>query len=260
MALFDRIQVHVPYRALRERIGLLLANGLHPEIYLAGADLPALLSGEGSDLAARLAGAGLRTTVHGPFADLSPGASDRAFRDLTLVRMRGALLGAAPFRPDAVVFHPGFDPVRMREHAALWLRNSLRTWKALLPPPPALASAWILVENIFERDPGSLCALLERLPSPPFGFCLDTGHFRLFSEVPLETWLEALGPRLREVHLHDNRGEADEHLPPGQGSFDFPGLFRLLERLDHAVLGTLEMHREPDIWAGLDYLRAERVL
>ena len=37
-----------------------------------------------------------------------------------------------------------------------------------------------------------------------------------------------LKPRLVNLHVHDNRGETDEHLPVGRGTIDFPWLLRSL--------------------------------
>lgn len=260
MALFERIHAHVPYPALRGHLALLAARRLHPEIYVPQGSLGALLGAEGEDLAAALAAAGLRTTVHAPFADLSPGASDPAFRALTLEKLRSTLTATIPFAPARVVVHPGFDPLRYGAHAAIWRRNSLRTWKQLLPLPPALGETWIVIENIYEPGPETLADLLARLPSPPYGFCLDTGHFQIFSKAPLPAWIQTLGPWLREVHLHDNAGVSDDHLPPGSGRFDFPALFALLAGLAQPVVGTVEMHSVPHIVQALAALERYGVL
>jgi sugar phosphate isomerase/epimerase len=247
MPLDSRLHVHVPWAELRERLPALAGRRLDPEIYFSGGDLSRIAGGEDAELPAALAATGLRCSAHGPFADLAPGAADAGLRDLTTGRLRAALLAAAPYRPRTVVFHPGYVPQRDGEHPRTWLRNSLRTWAALLPLPEPLAHTWITIENIYEAEPDTLVALLRELPSPPFGFCFDTGHFRLFSRVPLEAWIGALGPWIREVHLHDNAGLADDHLPPGQGGFDFAVLLRLLASLPQAVIGTLEMHRDAHV-------------
>jgi sugar phosphate isomerase/epimerase len=118
-----------------------------------------------------------------------------------------------------------------------------------------MPSTWLLLENIFENEPSSLRELLSRLPSPPFGFCFDTGHFQVFSDVSLDEWIESLGPWLREVHLHDNDGSGDHHSPPGRGTFDFDSLFRLLAALPQDILGTIEAHSEADLLESLGYLQ-----
>jgi sugar phosphate isomerase/epimerase len=60
--------------------------------------------------------------------------------------------------------------------------------------------------------------------------------------VPLEEWVDVLGSRLMEIHLHDNHGEADDHLPLGQGNIDFPSLFSLLEKKKIQPTYTIEPH------------------
>ncbi len=44
----------------------------------------------------------------------------------------------------------------------------------------------------------------------------DVGHAHCNSHTPVLKWIEALGNRIGYVHLHDNHGEADEHLGLGQ--------------------------------------------
>jgi len=91
---------------------------------------------------------------------------------------------------------------------AMWisgLKNSLLTWKPLLEEAEAL-SVKLALENVFDEKPEPLRRLLDEVNSPFLGYCLDAGHGNLFSEVPLEDWVGVLGPRLLEIHLHDNHG------------------------------------------------------
>jgi len=252
---FRRIHAHVPFPFLKRKLHFFLERALNPEIYFSYRALEKIPEKDYADLAAILEESGLKATIHGPFYDLSPGALDPGFRALTLQRMTLALERASLFSPECVVFHPGYDPLRFGEHRHVWLKNSLQTWKELIPQGKKMPSTWFLLENIFENDPFSLAELLSRLPSPPFGFCFDTGHFQVFSDVALDEWIGALGPYLREVHLHDNAGTADDHLPPGRGTFDFEALFGLLSHLPEKIIGTVEAHSEDDLLESLDCLR-----
>lgn len=260
MRVFERIQVHVPVHRLGEMMPLLLGRRLNPEIYLPAAPLGDPPGGGLEELAAALAACGLRTTVHGPFADLRHGSGSPLRRAQALATMRAALRAVVPFAPTSVVFHP--DPTHRTapEAVAAGAAASAATLRELLPLPAALATTRLLIENIYETGPERLAELLRALPCPPFGFCFDTGHFQIFSRSPLASWLSVLGPWLCEVHLHDNAGLADEHLPPGRGVFDFPSLFRLLEPLPQPVVGTLEMHNDQDIGEALEYLAAQGIL
>ena len=84
-------------------------------------------------------------------------------------------------------------------------------------------------ENIFEEAPETLRMLVKEINSPNLGVCFDTGHFNLFSKVPLEKWFEEIGDNIIEVHLHDNTGSNDDHLGIGDGNIDFDLFFSLLK-------------------------------
>lgn len=56
----------------------------------------------------------------------------------------------------------------------------------------------------------------------------NIGHANLVPEG-VEGFLDALGiERLGQVRLCDNDGEYEAHLPPGEGTVDFHGLFSAL--------------------------------
>jgi sugar phosphate isomerase/epimerase len=56
----------------------------------------------------------------------------------------------------------------------------------------------------------------------------------------------------REVHLHDNHGEADEHLPIGEGGFDFDRFFKLLSQFGLNPVYTIEPHEEAHLRRSLE--------
>jgi sugar phosphate isomerase/epimerase len=64
-----------------------------------------------------------------------------------------------------------------------------------------------------------------------------------------------LGPYIGQLHLHDNHGSHDEHLPLGSGKIDFYQLFTYLKsnEIPQPII-TLEPHQEEDLWPSLDYL------
>jgi len=63
-------------------------------------------------------------------------------------------------------------------------------------------------------------------------FNFDIGHAHL-ADFPEEERLEKSFLPLRElvssVHLHDNHGEKDEHLPPYDGTIDWPSAIKILQ-------------------------------
>ena len=67
-------------------------------------------------------------------------------------------------------------------------------------------------------------------------------------------WLESLENWLGQLHLHDNHGYRDEHLPVGKGDFDFTSLFGALKSRGLKPLITLEPRSEASLWESLNAL------
>ena len=94
-------------------------------------------------------------------------------------------------------------------------------------------------------------------------FTLDLGHARIKFEGGVEEGFRVLGDNIRHIHLSDNYGEEDDHLPIGEGDTDFSNIFHLLNDFPHII--TLEiLSPGPDpvpIVNSLAYLRTlERTL
>jgi sugar phosphate isomerase/epimerase len=96
-------------------------------------------------------------------------------------------------RPAAIVFHSGYEKWKYALNIDLWLEKSLMTWQPLNEKAAAMGVK-IAIENIFEDEPENLKLLMEKMNSENFGICFDTGHFHLFSRVPLENWMSILKP------------------------------------------------------------------
>lgn len=242
-----RFFVNVPYPMLLARIEDVVARGLSPEIVLDASTLDKLDRKQAHRLAERLQREGLENTLHAPFRDLSPGGADPKVRTVTWERFNQTVELADIFRPKCVVFHPGYDPWRFQDHERFWLQHSVETWTAIVEKAERL-NLTLAVENVFENTPTTLVSLLQHVGSPHFRYCLDVGHLNVFGDVPLDHWVQIMSPYVVEIHLHDNNGSRDDHLPIGQGSIDFPKLCRLVRRyVKNEPLHCLEPAREEDL-------------
>ncbi len=73
--------------------------------------------------------------------------------------------------------------------------------------------------------------LAETLSSLELGrvyVCLDVGHANLVGE-PLRRYAEVLGGRVRVLHVHDNDGFRDLHLPLGEGTLNLGEVAEVIE-------------------------------
>ncbi len=239
---------------LLQRIDFVLRHRLCPEIYFSADDLDACQEEEVRQLSQMLHRSDLPCTIHGPFMDLSPGGVDKKVKEVTRDRLSKTIQVATLLKPGAIVFHPGYEKWKFDGNVRLWLESSLETWKPLVEEAEEQGLT-LAIENVYEEHPDSLLLLLKEIHSPHFRFCFDTGHHHVFSKAPLSLWIESMREYLFEIHLHDNHGEMDDHLPMGEGSFDFRELFNLFSRWKLKPLLTLEPHQEAHLWRGLEAVK-----
>ena len=250
----EPVHIHIPYGKLRDYLALIRKRKYDLEIYLPAAVLGQL---ERADLEVLLDNLdwGPALTLHAPFMDLNPGAVDPMVRSATQMRFKQLLSVAAVLHPRAVVFHAAYDRWRYAGKREVWLENSMETWPRIVEAASKIDGMRIAVENVFDEDPEALAMLIERINSPQFGFCFDTGHFNLFSTVTMEAWFERLGKHLVEVHLHDNKGDADSHWALGKGTVDFARFFQLLQQTGAKPVYTIEAHDVEDVEPSLEKVR-----
>lgn len=243
--------VHVPYDSFDKYLTFIRTEKLNLELYFGSGSFDRLTNTDIMDLKEKL-DYGPQLSIHGPFMDLSPGAVDSMVREVTIQRFSHVLDIAEILNPKVIVFHSGYDKWKYDAKVDIWLKGSLATWKPINERAAALGIK-IAIENIFESEPKHLVLLAKEMNSDNFGLCFDTGHFNLFSELPLSEWIGMIKPYLLELHIHDNSRYADQHLAIGDGDFDFETLFKELEGVD--CVYTIESHTVEDVKKSLKRIK-----
>jgi sugar phosphate isomerase/epimerase len=109
-----------------------------------------------------------------------------------------------------------------------------------------------LVENL-TGDPTTPEHLMEILKIGHFdsiGVCLDLGHAHITVGVPQA--IATFADRIVQVHAHDNQGQKDEHLWPGDGGIDWTTTAAALNALSAPPAMVLELSSKlPDEPASL---------
>jgi sugar phosphate isomerase/epimerase len=247
--------VNAPFTQLEGGLlDLFLQHGLQPEIGLEGQALSSKDTPAFKRVANQLKKNGLSCTLHAPFFDLAPGGSQPHIRKASREKLRRAFELIAIFQPRVIVCHLNFEADRQAE----WFAHSKKTWQELLDMAQRHKTL-LVFENTYEATPEQHLLMLQELNSPAAGFCLDTGHISAFAKNSWQDWLPVLA-KLRHLHLHDNRGDSDEHLAVGKGTFDFAGLFRCLAERDVKATVTIEPHSREDLWLSLENLKSLGVI
>jgi len=248
------LHIHVPYLVLNDYFDFIRERRYDLELYLSAAALDGIGKPETEGLLERLDWSPA-LTLHAPFLDLNPGSADPRIRSATYDRFCQLLDVAAVLKPRAAVFHTAYDKWRCNGQENIWLANSVDMWHRVMDTASRIGLR-VALENVFDENPDALQLLMDRINSPDFGFCFDTGHFNLFTTVPMERWFQSLGSRLVEVHLHDNDGTADSHWALGKGSIDFEEFFGLMSARAPLPVFTIEAHSKNDAETSRQRVRA----
>jgi len=105
----------------------------------------------------------------------------------------------------------------------------------------------ICVENTTSEmgEPAYLRAFVEETRLTGLRFNFDIGHAHLADgpqEDRVATSFEAMREHIASAHIHDNLGDKDAHLPPHDGSIDWPAALKLFRSLPNGEIPlTLEL-------------------
>jgi sugar phosphate isomerase/epimerase len=247
----QQLLINVPYDMVRANLERIKALRVGVEVYINNEAVLEIDRQEARQLGLELEERAIACTVHAPYMDLSPGGADKEIRRVSLEKLKKSVEIARILGAQGMVCHGGYDKWRFGGAEERWLQNSIDTWTEALEISGDLP---LVIENVFEETPSTIIALLDRFEEKNLWFCFDTGHFNLFSTLSLGDWLMPLRKSLRELHIHDNHGKSDEHLPVGRGTFPFRELKALLKGLDARFL-TAET---PDESSGIEVIKAAK--
>jgi sugar phosphate isomerase/epimerase len=108
-----------------------------------------------------------------------------------------------------------------------------------LAEPLGVKVAVEVIPNELSRAESLVHFVEEVLDSSGAGICLDFGHAHLDGDV-LDA-IETVSEHLIATHLHDNRGRADDHLVPLEGTIDWPGAMTALQKVGYDGVLLLEV-------------------
>jgi sugar phosphate isomerase/epimerase len=122
----------------------------------------------------------------------------------------------------------------------------------------------ICVENTTSEmgDPAYLRTFVEETRLTGLRFNFDIGHAHLADgpeDERVATSFEAMREHIVSAHIHDNLGDKDSHLPPHDGSIDWPEALKLFRSLPGGDIPlTLELKEKtgPDATSLSDQIAA----
>jgi len=205
------------------------------------------------ELSEYLASHELLVQVHAPLSDVNLAAASPLVRDAVIKELVMAGESASNLDVEVMTLHPGFRTPLYRRSEQVRERT-VETLK-ILEKEALERGIRLALENMpltfitVGREPWELEEMTEGLE---IGWCFDVGHAN--TTGTMDAFLEKKH-RFANIHIHDNMGKDDEHLPLGQGNIDWKRVFSALE--GYGGNFVLEQDRGmPDALKSMDYLQA----
>lgn len=197
----------------------------------------------------------LELTLHLPFSDMNLAGLNDSIRAEVLRQMKHYLTLASNYVSLAVV-HPGYlSPYGVQVPHQAYMTN-LASIRELCDFAADLG-VLIAVENmpdlpkIFGKYPDEMQEILDAVGSHNVGFTFDVGHANTVGLI--DEFLDQLGGRISHVHIHDNMGKKDEHLPIGEGTVNWKQVMGKLS--DYKGIFVTEMASVEEGIKSLEFLR-----
>ena len=235
------------------------AEQLHCGLEIHAFSDPAVLAANGNlkrmvaAFADQLAGFEGVLGFHGAFYDMVSASMDPDVVALTLQRYRQNVEIAHHLGGRYVVFHANYmGGFKLADYREGWHRRQVTFWRSFMEEVGE-REVVVLLENMWADDPYIIADILAEVNHPRLQACLDVGHVYLFSDRPIEIWIEALRPFLYCCHLNNHDGRLDLHWSLDRGIIDYPPVLEKVRALSRPPLLTLEMSDWEAIAASLSY-------
>ncbi len=177
------------------------------------------------------------TSLHGYFIDINPASGDPDIRAFSQERCKRSCRIARDIGAKNVVFHSSCFPFLRGVYLEVWSKRCADFYQEIA----SLYDLNIFIENSPDIDSQPIRALMERIEDKRVGVCLDIGHAN-YSHQKIDQWFDELGEWIGYLHLSDNMGIYDDHLPLGEGTVDWNMANELWRRLSRDTYITLEIN------------------
>lgn len=200
-------------------------------------------------------------TVHAPRMDVHLGSLNSNIRSAAQKELKASLDLARELEASVVVIHgapailnmPGgewskqvYKPSgRAGQLAKKQESHLIRSLKDLADYAPdiILAVKNLVFPHELYRSPEDMQRLIDVVNRPNVGVTFDAGH-ALVAGYETAVFLNILAKHVHHVHLHDNHGIVDEHLPLGRGTVDYVGIIQTLKEIEYLGVVNLEFALE----------------
>lgn len=178
----------------------------------------------------------IKFSVHAPY--VSPSSTINLnladYNERNFFIMRNVFEVAEKLNAKSVVIHPGVY------EGSSNLKNSIKSIKILSKIADNYGIT-LLLENlhpfkVYQRigtTPEEIFEIYHKVNEENLKIAFDIGHAFLSSvyyKFSIKKWFDLLSPHIQHIHIHDNFGNSDDHLPLGKGNMPIFDIFSEIKK------------------------------
>lgn len=170
-------------------------------------------------------------SIHTAIADINVAAINDRIREASVAELVSEMEVAVEMGVDTLTVHPGIYSLCLRNVQEKSIAQAKRSMKTLDIAAKEYGLT-VCIENMpqmpgFDVMLGKTANELESIiEGTDLPVCFDIGH--AYTNGQVDAMIDTFGDRIRNIHIHDNHGQRDEHLTIGDGDIEFEPLLKKL--------------------------------
>ena len=209
---------------------------------------------------------GLDIILHGPLFDTNLSSLKEGIRRASVRFMQECVELASSLDADLLVVHAGSFPGDLPSSLMSEARDQLHSSLSELSKVAVNSGVIIGLENKQKSEdrelilyPDEHLEVVKAFRDQGVRAVLDIGHAHT-ANSDLVNYTHLLNDLIVELHLHDNDGVSDDHLPLGVGSIDFEPFFETVRSIGFTGPTILELKSRSDLESSVGFLRKNGIL
>lgn len=196
----------------------------------------------------------LKYSIHAPFMDVNIASPQDQSRLNSIAQIKSSIDLANEINAEAVVVHPGLISFLankyFKKEVYEFANQSIKEIGDYAKDLGVMAT----IENMPNFESmiyQNIVDLNQLLVENEMHMTLDIGHANHVGYAPDEMIFDSI----KHVHVHDNLGDDDSHLPLGEGSIDLKYIINTLESKNYDGIYILEVNDYDSIKKSYEYMK-----
>ncbi|WP_292881850.1 sugar phosphate isomerase/epimerase [Methanobrevibacter sp. UBA188] len=196
----------------------------------------------------------LKYSIHAPFMDVNIASPQDQSRLNSIAQIKSSIDLANEINAEAVVVHPGLISFLANKYFKKEVYEFANQSIKEIGDYAKNLGVMATIENMPNFESmiyQNIVDLNQLLVENEMHMTLDIGHANHVGYAPEDMIFDSI----KHVHVHDNLGDDDSHLPLGEGSIDLKYIINTLESKNYDGIYILEVNDYDSIKKSYEYMK-----